>query len=248
LLLANKIAIITGASRGIGRAIALTFARNGASLVINGTKRELLQDLAGEIRHLGRECLVQAGDVSDPDTAQKLAEDAIRAFGRIDILVNNAGVMMRSSTLETEVEDWQRILNVNLSGTFYCCKAVLPYMIKQKYGKIVNISSTRGKAPHPNASPAYGASKAGIIYLTRHLALEMAKYNICVNAVCPGPIETEMVSTWDDEYRAQVISKIPLGRLGTPEEVANVVLFLASDMSSFITGEAINVNGGSYMD
>ena len=248
MLLANKIAIITGASRGIGRAIALTFARNGASLVINGTKRELLQDLAGEIRHLGRECLVQAGDVSDPDTAQKLAEDAIRAFGRIDILVNNAGVMMRSSTLETEVEDWQRILNVNLSGTFYCCKAVLPYMIKQKYGKIVNISSTRGKAPHPNASPAYGASKAGIIYLTRHLALEMAKYNICVNAVCPGPIETEMVSTWDDEYRAQVISKIPLGRLGTPEEVANVVLFLASDMSSFITGEAINVNGGSYMD
>lgn len=241
-------AIVTGASRGIGKAIALTFAKNGASLVVNGTKRELLEELSKDIEKIGQKCIFYVGDVSDPSTGCNLAEAAFNNFGRIDILVNNAGIMIRKTSLETEPEEWHRIIDVNLSGVFYCCKAVLPYMIKQRYGKIINISSTRGKAPHPNASPAYGASKAGVIYLTRHLALEMAKYNIYVNAVCPGPIETEMVSTWSEEYRNQLIDKIPLGRLGTPQEVANLVLFLASDLSGFITGETININGGTYMD
>ncbi|MCS7233785.1 MAG: SDR family oxidoreductase [Synergistetes bacterium] len=248
MLLKGKVAIITGASRGIGKAIALVFAQHGAFLVINGTKGELLEKLRDEIRSMGRKCIIQVGDVSDPDTGVKLAKSAFDEFGHIDILVNNAGIITRTTTLDTEPEEWRRIIEVNLSGTFYCCKAVLPYMINQKYGKIINISSTRGKAPHPNASPAYGASKAGIIYLTRHLALEMGKYNIYVNAICPGPIETEMVSTWERDYRDQVISKIPLGKLGLPEDVANLVLFLASDMSNFITGEAININGGAYMD
>jgi 3-oxoacyl-[acyl-carrier protein] reductase len=247
-LLEGKIVIVTGASRGIGRAIALTMARHGASLVINGNSEALLDGLAAEIGALGRECAVRPGDVAEPETAAGLAQTAISRFGRIDVLVNNAGINMRSSSLEMTLEDWQRVMDVNLHGTLHCCRAVLPHMIEQRSGRIVNVSSTVAKTPHANAAPSYGASKAGVDYLTRHLALEMAKYGICVNAVCPGPIETDMATQWSAEYRQQVLARIPLGRLGTPENVADVVLFLASKMADFMTGETINVNGGTYMN
>jgi 3-oxoacyl-[acyl-carrier protein] reductase len=247
-LLQGKIAIVTGASRGIGRAIALTLARQGASLVINGTREDLLHKLSAEIEALGQKCAIQVGDVANPKTAAAIAQTAIDNFGRIDVLVNNAGINMRSSSLEMTLEDWQRLMDVNLSGTLHCCRAVLPQMIKQQSGKIVNISSTAAKTPHKNAAPSYGASKAGVNYLTQHLALEMAKYRICVNAICPGPIETDMSKQWSEEYRQQVLLKIPLGRLGMPENVADGVLFLASKMSDFITGETININGGTYMN
>lgn len=248
MLLENKIAIVTGASRGIGKSIALTLAKQGASLIIHGTNVELLENLADEIRSLGRECIVKAGDVADPHVAQEVVKVAIHRFGRIDILVNNAGMNMRTSTLEMELEDWQRVLDVNLNGTLYFCKEVLPYMMKQNGGKIVNVSSTTAKTAHKNAAPSYGASKAAVNYLTMHLALEMSPYNIYVNAVCPGPVETDMSSQWTEEYRQSVTGRIPLQKLGKPQNVADSVLFLASDMADFITGETININGGTYMN
>ncbi|UOY88126.1 SDR family NAD(P)-dependent oxidoreductase [Bacillus glycinifermentans] len=247
-MLNGSVAIVTGASRGIGKAIALTLAKNGASLVINGTNRELLNELAVQIEKLGKKCFILVGDAAKPETAANVVRTAIDAFGRIDILINNAGINMRSSTLEMELTDWQNVLDVNLNGTLYFCKTVLPFMIEQKYGKIVNVSSTAAKTAHRNAAPSYGASKAGVNYLTRHLALEMAPHNIYVNAVCPGPVETDMSRQWTDEYRQEVSAKIPLQKLGTPQNVADAVLFLASHMSDFITGETINVNGGTYMN
>jgi 3-oxoacyl-[acyl-carrier protein] reductase len=204
--------------------------------------------LAAEIEALGQKCAIQLGDVAKQETAAGIAQTAISSFGRIDVLVNNAGLNMRSSSLEMKLEDWQRVMDVNLNGTLHCCMAVLPHMIKQQSGKIVNISSTMAKTPHKNAAPSYGASKAGVNYLTQHLALEMAKHGICVNAICPGPIETDMSRQWSEEYRQQVLLKIPLGRLGTPENVADGVVFLVSKMSDFITGETININGGTYMN
>ncbi|MBP2659366.1 MAG: 3-oxoacyl-(acyl-carrier-protein) reductase [Firmicutes bacterium] len=248
MFLQSRIAIVTGATRGIGKSIALTLAKQGASLVINGNREDLLNELASEIEKLGQKCLVQVGDISDPATAIKIIKTTIDNFSHIDILVNNAGINMRTPTLEMNLDDWQKVIDINLNGTLYCCKAALPYMIEQKYGKIVNVSSSTAKTPHRNASPSYGASKAGVNYLTQHLALEMAKYYIYVNAVCPGPIETDMSAQWTEEYRQQVLSRIPLGKLGIPQNVADAVLFLASSMSDFITGETINVNGGTYMN
>jgi 3-oxoacyl-[acyl-carrier protein] reductase len=248
MMLRNQVAIVTGATRGIGRSIAITLAQQGARMVINGNNKSLLGQLTREIEGAGSKCMVQLGDISNPDTAAKILKKAEEKFGRVDILINNAGINMRTPTLEMQVEDWKRVIDVNLNGTLYCCMAVLPLMIQQKYGKIVNVSSSTAKTPHRNASPSYGASKAAVNYLTQHLALEMAKYNICVNAVCPGPIETDMSAQWNDKYRQQILSRIPLGKLGTPKNVADSVLFLASSMSDFITGETININGGTYMN
>ncbi|HWR42083.1 SDR family NAD(P)-dependent oxidoreductase [Sporomusa sp.] len=248
MLLANQVAIVTGATRGIGKSIALSLAQNGASLVINGNNEDLLKQLAAEIEQLGQKCLLQSGDIADPDTAAKIVKQAMDNFGRIDVLVNNAGINMRTPTLQMKLDEWKRVMDVNLNGTLYCCTAVLPVMIQQKYGKIINMSSTTAKTPHRNASPSYGASKAAVNYLTQHLALEMAKHNICVNAVCPGPVETDMSTQWSDEYRQQVLARIPLGKMGTTQNVADAVLFLASSMSDFITGETININGGTYMN
>ena len=248
MLLKNQVAIVTGATRGIGKSVAITLAQQGASLVINGTNESLLSQLNLEIENLGSKCCIQLGDIADSATATKIVNKAEENFGRVDILVNNAGINMRTPTLEMQLDDWQRVINVNLNGTLYCCMAVLPLMIQQKYGKIVNVSSSTAKTPHRNASPSYGASKAAVNYLTQHLALEMAKYNISVNAVCPGPVETDMSTQWTAEYHQQVLSRIPLGKLGTPKNVADSVLFLASSMSDFITGETININGGTYMN
>lgn len=248
MLLENKVAIVTGASRGIGRSIALTLANQGAALVIHGTNVDLLSSLASEIEMLGQKCFIVTGDAALPETATEVVNKAIENFGQIDILVNNAGINMRSSTLEMAIDDWKRVLDVNLNGTLYFCKAVLPYMIERKYGKIVNVSSATAKTAHRNAAPSYGASKAGVNYLTMHLALEMASNNVYVNAVCPGPVETDMSLQWTEEYRQDVMARIPLQKLGTPQNVADTVLFLASSMSDFIAGETINVNGGTYMN
>ncbi|MBU3568723.1 SDR family oxidoreductase [Priestia aryabhattai] len=248
MLLGGKTAIVTGASRGIGKSIALTLAENGASLVIHGTNTKLLDELALQIEELGQKCIVKAGDVANPDVAIDVVKAAVDNFGRVDILVNNAGINMRSSTLKMKFDDWKKVLDVNLNGTLYFCKAVLPYMVEQNYGKIINVSSTTAKTAHKNAAPSYGASKAAVNYLTMHLALEMAPHNIYVNAVCPGPVETDMSNQWTDEYRKEVTKRIPLNKLGTPQDIGESVLFLASSMSDFITGESININGGTYMN
>lgn len=239
--------IVTGASRGIGRACAFAFAQAGANVLVHGTNRTVLENLADALSETGVAALPIAGDVSDPEMARVATESALERFGRIDVLVNNAGINTRSSTLDMPLADWQRVLDVNLNGTLHFCRAILPTMIEQATGSIVNVSSTTAKTPHKNAAPAYGASKAAVNYLTIHLAREMAPHNVRVNAVCPGPVETDMSQQWTDEYRAQVTSGVPLGRLGSPEDVARTVLFLASDASAFITGATLNVNGGTLM-
>ncbi|MBQ7196544.1 MAG: SDR family oxidoreductase [Synergistaceae bacterium] len=244
-ILEGKTAIITGSSRGIGKAIAMAFAEYGASLVIHGTSEKSLIALKNEI---GVNCEYVVGDISELDTSIKLAEKCIEAFNKIDILVNNAGINTRTKFLELEPEEWEKVLKINLSGAFYACKSVVPHMIDKKSGCIINMSSSAGKTPHPNASLAYGVSKGGIDAMTRKLAYDLAPFNIRVNSICPGPIETDMSLQWTDEYKSKILDSIPLKRLGKSSDIANLAVFLASDLSDFITGESININGGKYMN
>ncbi|WP_228551122.1 SDR family NAD(P)-dependent oxidoreductase [Sporosarcina cascadiensis] len=248
-LLENQTAIITGASRGIGEQTAYTLAAAGADVVLNGRDEMRLYAVKERIiNELGRRAVVVVGDAKDPQTAKRAVQTAIDFFGRIDILVNNAGMNSRSSTADTTLEDWQQVIDVNLNSVFYFCKEVLPFMVTQKRGKIVNVSSKASKTPHQNAAPSYGASKAGVNYLTMHLASEYAKDNIYVNAICPGPVETDMTRQWSPEYRMKVLEGMPFKKLGTPQEVARTILFFASSLSDYVTGETLNVNGGTYMN
>ncbi|MBR0035391.1 MAG: SDR family oxidoreductase, partial [Synergistaceae bacterium] len=177
-----------------------------------------------------------------------LAEECMNRFGHIDILVNNAGINTRTKFLDLTLEEWDKVLRTNLTGSFYACKCVIPHMLAQKSGVILNMSSRAGKTAHKNASVPYGASKAGVDALTRKLADDFGPEGIRVNSICPGPIETDMSLQWTPEYRQKVFANIPLGRLGKAEEVANLAVFLASDLAGFITGESININGGTYMN
>lgn len=247
-MLDGQIAIVTGSSKGIGKEIALTLAKEGANVIINGNNRSALETVKAQIQETGRKCEIVVGDISLPQTGEKLAECAVKSFGRVDILVNNAGINDRTKTLDLSVEKWKSVLDINLDGVFYTCKAVLPIMRQQNGGRIVNITSANGKTPHPNAAPSYGASKAGVTYLTKHFALEFAPFNIRVNAVQCGPIESDMTKQWTEEYRIASLSKIPLNRLGTGRDVAMSVLFLVSDMSEWITGACLNLSGGKLMD
>jgi 3-oxoacyl-[acyl-carrier protein] reductase len=246
-MLEDKVVAVTGATRGIGRQIALSLAQEGADLIINGTRAVGLEKVKAQIEALGRKCVIAAGDVSDPGTAVRLVETARSSFGRIDVLVNNAGINDRTKTVNLTNEGWLHVININLNGVFYMCHEVLPLMVEQGSGCIVNITSANGVTPHPNAAPSYGASKAGVTYLTKHFALEYAPYGIRVNAVQCGPIASEMTDQWTPEYREQALAKVPLHRLGKPEEVAAGVLFLCTDMSGFMTGASINMSGGKLM-
>lgn len=248
MILKSQTAIVTGASRGIGRAAALALAKAGASVIVHASRSENAAPIAKEILAAGGAAEPVAGDVTDPATSGAAVRRALDHFGRVDILVNNAGMNTRSGTLDMPIKDWHRVIDVNLNGTLHFCRAVLPIMIARKSGRIVNVSSTTAKTPHRNAAPAYGASKAAVNYLTMHLAHEMAPSGIRVNAVCPGPVETDMSSQWSNEYRKRVTGNVPLGRLGTPEEIAEIIVFLASDASGFVTGETLNANGGTYMN
>lgn len=242
-----KVAIVTGASRGIGRAIALRLARAGMDVLVLGTKTDLLDALVEQIGTLGRKAVALTGDVADPGVAEAAVRLATSELGPVGVLVNNAGVNLRTPTLEMAFEDWSRVIDVNLNGTLHFCRAVLPCMVAHGGGAIVNISSTTAKTPHKNAAPAYGASKAAVNYLTMHLAREFAADGVRVNAVCPGPVETDMTAEWDEAYRARVLDSVPLGRLGTADDIAETVAFLASDAASFVTGQTLDVNGGTLM-
>lgn len=242
-LLEGKAAIITGSSRGIGRAIAEAFAENGAGLVIHGTSEESLRPLAEELG-----CSFVAGDIGELSTSQRLTEECIRSFGKVDVLVNNAGINTRTKFLDLTPEEWDKVLRVNLTGAFYACKCVLPHMLAQKSGVILNMSSRAGKTAHPTSSACYGASKAALDALTRKLAYDFGAEGIRVNAICPGPVETDMSLQWTADYRAKILDNIPLRKLGRAEDIANLAVFLASDSSAFITGESININGGTYMN
>jgi 3-oxoacyl-[acyl-carrier protein] reductase len=246
--LKDRVAIVTGAARGIGKAIALTLLREGGKLAIIDSDRERLEILKKEFEKENKEVIVIPCDITKSSDVKEMAVQVHKKFGRIDILVNNAGIIRRGTIETVTEEDWDRVIEVNLKGTFNCCKAVVEIMKNQNYGKIVNVSSIAGKLGDITSAPGYGPSKAGIDALTKTLARQLAPYGINVNAVSPHAIETEMSAQWSEERRKEIIASIPLGRLGKPEDVAEAVLFLVSDEASFITGEILDVNGGALMD
>jgi 3-oxoacyl-[acyl-carrier protein] reductase len=246
--LKNKVALVTGSSKGIGEAIALTFAEQGASVVINGRNLDDLKRVEKKIRQTDAPVLVIPADVSNNREVQDMISEALAHFGKIDILVSNAGTMFIGTVEDVTEEDWDLALAVNLKSVFLCSKAIIPHMKKHKKGRIITMSSTAGKNPLTIAGTNYGVSKAGIIYLTRRMAVDLGKYGITVNCIVPGPIDTDMSRAFPPSTLQSFCKDIPLGRIGQPEDVSKVALFLASDDADYVTGEVIDVNGGSYID
>ncbi len=240
----GQTAVITGAVGGIGRAIALRLARSGVNLIINYHKNEVAAlDLSGEIVALGGHCVLAQGDVSCPDDAQKLIQSSLENFNSLDILVNNAGINKDNLLVRMKEEEFNQVIAINLLGTFYCTKYASKIMMKSRYGRIINISSVVGIAG--NAGQAnYAASKAGIIGFTKSVAKELAARNITLNAIAPGYIKTDMTDRLSDEQKGKILSRIPLGRFGLPEEVANMVNFLVSNEANYITGQVFRIDGG----
>lgn len=242
----NKVAIVTGGSRGIGKSIALELARQGAKVVINyNSNADAALEVVKEIEALGSQAYASQADVSDSAQAKVLIDDAIRQFGKVDLLVNNAGITRDRSFLKLTEENWRKVIDVNLNSAFNTTSAVLPSMVEQKFGRIINISSVIGQSGNVGQTN-YAASKAGLIGFTKSLALEMANKGVTVNAICPGFIETEMVSEIPAEILEKIVSKIPQRRLGQPQEIARAVVYLASE-GDYITGQQLNINGGLYM-
>lgn len=242
--LMGKVAIVTGAGRGLGWAIALRLAEEGAKVAIADIDLKSAQEKAEAIRKTGRESMAVKADVSRWAEVQDLIKQVVAQFGRMDILVNNAGILGPYYSVDEYPEEiWNQVISVNLTGTFLCCKAVLPVMKKQGSGTIVNIASVAGKEGNALMAP-YSASKGAIITLTKTLGKELATSNIRVNCVSPALLNTDMAKAMTPEQRALLASKIPMGRLGNPEEVASVVKFLVSDESSFVTGQCYDVSGG----
>ena len=245
--LEDKIALVTGGSRGIGRAIAIKLAESGAYVYINYVRNEeAATETLRIIRNGGGNGELSCFDVSDFKATQETISDIVKKKRRVDILVNNAAVSTEGLLVRVKKKDWNNVIDINLTGTFNCCQAVIRYMMKQRWGRIVNITSVvaeTGNAGQVN----YSASKAGILGLTKSLARELGSRNICVNAVAPGFVETDMTSSVPDKGREKIRNQIPLLRLGTPEDVAGVVVFLVSEEADYITGQVIRVNGGLYM-
>lgn len=243
----GRTALITGASRGIGRAIALALAAAGADLVVNYVSNaRAAEQVAAEAAQTGSRVLLFQADVSRPQEAAELVQAGLGEFGRLDILVNNAGITRDNLLLRMTDEDWENVLNVNLKGAFHTTRAALRPMIKARYGRIISISSViglRGNAGQAN----YAAAKAGLIGFTKSVAREVGSRNITVNAVAPGFILTEMTQRLGPEVRERMLSEIPLGRFGSPEDVAALVTFLAGDMAGYISGQVIAVDGGMVM-
>lgn len=243
----SKVAFITGATRGIGKAIALELAKEGYNIVLNyRTENEALENLKKEISEIGVECYPVQGDVSKAEDSERMTKEIIEHFEQIDVLVNNAGITKDNLILRMKEEEFTDVINVNLVGTFNITKNVIKYMTKKRYGKIINLSSVVGISGNAGQSN-YAASKAGIIGFTKSIAKELASRNITANAVAPGFIQTDMTNVLKDEIKEAIEGTIPLKRLGTAEDVAKVVKFLASEESSYITGQVINVDGGMLM-
>ena len=246
-LLEGKVALVTGGSRGIGRAIALRLGQEGADVAVCARNVEAAGEVESEIEGLGRKCLVRACDVADAEQAGALIASTIEELGQLDILVNNAGVTRDNLLMRMKEEDWDEVLAINLKGAFNCARAAVRPMLKARGGRIVNITSVvglQGNAGQVN----YAASKAGLIGLTKSLARELASRGITANAVAPGLVpETGMTGELAAEVQQQMLSAVPLGRAGTPEDVAHAVAFLASEQAAYITGQVLAVDGGMVM-
>jgi 3-oxoacyl-[acyl-carrier protein] reductase len=244
--LQDKVAIVTGGGTGVGRVIAREMAKVGAHIVIAGRNPDHLQPTTEEIQQLGRQALAISADVRIPDQVDHVVQATMDTFGHIDILINNHGAPFQCTVEDLSPGGWNAIIGINLTGVFICSRAIGKVMIQQKHGKIINIVSSAGLYGSPMTAPN-GAANAGVMHFTKSLAMEWAKHNIYVNAVAPGPILTESGRDllWSDtDLQARVRAQVPLGRFGEPEEVANAVIFLASDASSYITGETLYVDGG----
>ncbi len=242
----GKTVLVTGSTRGIGRAIVEEFAKHGANVIVSGTVKERAEEVAKELAEkYGVKTLGVEMDISNPESVENAFKEINAAFGGVDILVNNAGITRDTLFLRMKPEDWQKVLDVNLTGTFLVTKQVVRHMTKKRWGRIINISSVVGFTGNVG-QVNYATTKAGLIGFTKSLAKELAPRNILVNAVAPGFIETDMTETLKDEIKESYKKQIPLGRFGKPKEVARVVLFLASPMADYITGETIHVNGGIY--
>ncbi|MGB9774248.1 MAG: SDR family NAD(P)-dependent oxidoreductase [Bacteroidota bacterium] len=245
----GEVALITGGSRGIGASVARLFAAAGGTVAITYMGREdAAKEVLKEVERLGQKGIAVRGDVAVWGDVQRIVDDVLRNFGRVDVLVNNAGIWTYGEVDEMSDEVWERTIDVNLKGTFYMCRAVVPHMKQQGGGRIINISSTagqRGEAFHSH----YAASKGGIISFTKSLAVELAPFNILVNSVAPGWVDTDMCKEVfsDPNYKEEVRKSIPLGRIAGPDDIAGPVIFLASHLARHITGEVLNVNGGSVL-
>ena len=242
----GKVAIVTGSSRGLGRAIVRELADHGCKVVINYFQsKEMAEQLVAELKDKGQEAICVRAGVANPDDVQNLIDTTVKEFGGIDILVNNAGVNRDRTIRRMSAEEWQEVIATDLSSVFYCTNAALPHMIERGGGRIVNMSSIVGQMGNLGQSN-YAAAKAGIVGFTKSAAQEFARFNITVNAMCPGFIATEMVTNLTEEVQQALLAKIPLGRFGKPEEVASLCRFLVSE-GAYITGAQININGGMYL-
>lgn len=245
--LADKVAVVTGAGRGIGAAIALTLAKEGAKVVVNYSRSlSAAEQVVAQIREAGGEAVALQANVGVAAEAEALIKGAQETYGRVDILVNNAGITRDKLIMRMTEEDWDAVLDTNLKGAFLCAKTAATLMLKQKSGVIVNVGSVIGKAGGAGQTN-YSASKAGLVGLTKSLAKELGSRNIRVNAVAPGFIETEMTEVLKPEYRETIVKQIPLGRLGASEDVARVVAFLCSEDAAYVQGEVISIDGGLFM-
>ncbi|HNP70763.1 MAG TPA: 3-oxoacyl-ACP reductase family protein [Kouleothrix sp.] len=242
----GKTALVTGASRGIGREIALELAQEGAKVALNYQSSDArAQELADEIAKLGATCMLAKANVADPKEARDMVKRVVEQFGRLDVLVNNAGITRDKSLRKMTDDDWLEVVQTNLNAVFFCTSAATPVMIEQNYGRIINISSMNGQTG-AFGQANYGASKGGIIAFTKTAALELARFNITVNAICPGFTLTDMLAKVPTNIQDQIKARIPLGRFGTPADMAKAVTFLVEG-GDYITGQTININGGAYM-
>ena len=244
--LEGRVALITGASQGIGHACALALARQGASIAVAARNQQKLDELVKEIETAGGKAAAFVIDVADEEQVKSGIKSAIARFGKIDILVNNAGITRDQLVMRMKRADWDSVLNTNLTSAYLCIQQVIPSMLKQRWGRIINFTSVFGQMGQAGQAN-YAASKAGLIGLTMAMAREVASRNITCNAVAPGFIETSMTAALSEEFRQTAVKTIPLGRVGSPNDVASAVTFLASEEASYITGHVLNVNGGLLM-